>query len=98
MANLRPQRTGLPFVVWVSQRGRARHDVRVKVARGAKVPPSEMGSYSVRPFGFVDGARLDPTEERLLADWVHKNRDILIDFWHADIEYTEDFIDKVQRV
>ena len=28
MANLRPDRTGLPFVVFISQRGGARHDVR----------------------------------------------------------------------
>ena len=29
MANLTPRMTGLPMVVWVSHRGRARHDVRV---------------------------------------------------------------------
>jgi hypothetical protein len=40
MANLRPERTGLPFVVFISQRGGARHDVRVKVAalRGSDLP------------------------------------------------------------
>src|SRR5436305_14358246 len=27
MANLRPDRTGLPFVVFISQRGGARHDL-----------------------------------------------------------------------
>jgi len=37
MANLRPERTGLPFVVFISQKGGARHNVRVKVARGPKV-------------------------------------------------------------
>src|SRR5207248_11731801 len=31
MANLRPAFTGLPMVVWVSERGNAQHDVRVKV-------------------------------------------------------------------
>ena len=29
MANLPPEVTGLPMVVWVSQRGRARHAARV---------------------------------------------------------------------
>ena len=29
MANLRPERTGLPFVVFISQKGGAQHDVRV---------------------------------------------------------------------
>jgi hypothetical protein len=31
MANLYPRTTGLPMTVWVSPRGNARHDVRVKV-------------------------------------------------------------------
>jgi hypothetical protein len=30
MANLYPAETGLPMTVWVSPRGRARHDVRVR--------------------------------------------------------------------
>jgi len=31
MANLYPRTTGLPMTVWVSPRGNARHDVRIKV-------------------------------------------------------------------
>ena len=31
MANLFPRTTGLPMTVWVSPRGNARHDLRVKV-------------------------------------------------------------------
>jgi len=31
MANLFPADTGLPMVVWASERGHARHDVRVEV-------------------------------------------------------------------
>ena len=33
MSNLSPRRTGLPFVVWISPKGGALHDVRVKVSR-----------------------------------------------------------------
>jgi hypothetical protein len=29
MANLSPTLTGLPMIVWISERGRARHDVRL---------------------------------------------------------------------
>ncbi len=32
MANLYPKHTGLPMVIWVSERGHARHDARVKVS------------------------------------------------------------------
>jgi hypothetical protein len=33
MANLPPRLTGLPMVVWLLERGRARHDARIKVSR-----------------------------------------------------------------
>jgi hypothetical protein len=31
MANLYPRDTGLPMTIWVSPRGRARHDARINV-------------------------------------------------------------------
>jgi hypothetical protein len=34
MANLFPRTTGLPMTVWVSPRGRARHDARIKMDIG----------------------------------------------------------------
>jgi hypothetical protein len=36
MANLSPKRTGLPFVVWISPKAGAPHDVRVKVSKGRR--------------------------------------------------------------
>jgi hypothetical protein len=35
-ANLSPKRTGLPFVVWISPKAGAAHDVRVTVSKGPK--------------------------------------------------------------
>jgi len=90
MANLRPERTGLPFVVFISQKGGARHDVRVKVARAAKVRPSEMVTVALRPAVRVVRGSLDPRDFELLARWIDLNRDVLIDYWNGVIEYTED--------
>src|SRR5436190_15279567 len=92
MANLRPERTGLPFVVFISQRGGSRHDVRVKVARGAKVRPSEMATVALRPRVRVVRGAVDPGDLALLRDWIELNRSVLIDYWNGDIEYTEDAI------
>lgn len=50
MVNLRPEETGLPVIVWISMRGDARHDVRVKVARGPRVLPS-VAPVSARAVG-----------------------------------------------
>ena len=51
MSNLRPKDTGLPMVVWVSHRGHARHDARVKVCRahGDKLDIDDMAVVGVRP-------------------------------------------------
>jgi hypothetical protein len=98
MANLRPERTGLPFVVFISQKGGARHDVRVKVARGAKVRPSEMITVSVRPSVRVVTGALDPRDLALLMRWIELNKDVLIASWDGIIEYTEDAIDAIRPI
>jgi hypothetical protein len=92
MANLRPERTGLPFVVFISQRGGARHDVRVKVAPSAKVRPAEMVTVAVRPRVRIIRGRLDPEDLARLAEWIELNRAVLVDYWNGEIEYTENAI------
>ncbi|MGC9951657.1 MAG: hypothetical protein ABSF64_35340 [Bryobacteraceae bacterium] len=49
IANISPKRTGLPFVVWISPRAGAPHDVRVKVSKGPKVHSSELVSVAISP-------------------------------------------------
>jgi len=98
LANLRPERTGLPFVVFISQKGGARHDVRVKVARGAKVRPSEMITVSVRPTVRAVKGTLDPRDLALLMRWIELNEDVLIAYWDGIIEYTEDAIDAIRPI
>jgi hypothetical protein len=96
MANLRPDETNLPFVVWVSQKAGAQHDIRVKVAPGPKVIASQMGVYAVRPFRYVARQPLSSQEEKLLESWILKNLDVLIGFWDGDIEYTRDMMEKIE--
>ena len=50
-ANLSPTLTGLPMIVRRSERGRARHDARVKasLAHGRRARPQRTASVSVRP-------------------------------------------------
>ena len=90
MANLRPERTGLPFVVFISQKGGARHDVRIKLARATKVRPSEMLTIAVRPSPRAIRGRLGSDEFDLVKRWIELNLKTLVDYWNGDIEYTED--------
>jgi hypothetical protein len=75
MANLRHATTGLPMVVWVSERGLARHDVRVKVStvHGPRVQYANIATVAVRPGAaarrrpsvisrFAVGQRVDPAQ------------------------------------
>ena len=53
MANLLPDDTGLPMVIWASERGHARHEdeVRVKVnqSHGTRMLPGNPATVAVRP-------------------------------------------------
>jgi hypothetical protein len=48
MANLLPEQTGLPFVVFIFERMGARHDVRIMVGRSAKIRISKMLAVAIR--------------------------------------------------
>jgi hypothetical protein len=98
MANLRPERTGLPLIVFISQKGGARHDVRIKVARAARVRPSEMVTVAIRPSVRVVRGRLDAHDLALLTQWIDVNRDTLIDYWNGIIEYTEDAMNAIKPI
>ena len=98
MANPRPERTGLTFIVFISQRDDARHAARVKVAPAPRVKTDDMGSYSVEPFAYRAGLRLASSEERRLEQWIVVNRDVLLGYWDGAIEYTEDALARLTRI
>jgi len=92
MANLRPASTGLPMVVWVSERGNAQHDVRVKVCR---VHGSTMGgqfyntvSVAVRPQPHLVAGTgtLSPADLDAVSRWIALNADPLVAYWDGIID------------
>jgi hypothetical protein len=93
MANLSPKRTGLPFVVWISPKAGAPHDVRVKISKGPKVHPSELISVGLRPdVHLVGSGKMTAHDLDLLRKWIALNRDVIVKYWDGEIEYTEDAI------
>lgn len=100
MANLSPTLTGLPMVVWISERGGARHDVRVKVSlvRGRRARPDLTASVSVRPdVRVVAGPALDGEDLALVRRWVELNRDALVAYWEGDL-LTDEVIGRLKAV
>ena len=80
MANLRPKTTGLPFTVYISERGNAWHAPRVKVCPAPHARREPMSSYAIRPFRHVAGPRLDKAGEEQLARWVALNAEALLGY------------------
>ena len=89
MANIRPEKTGLPFIVYISEKGRAKHDVRVKVSPAPRVREF-VATVSVRPDVRVIEGNLSANDLALLSKWIELNRDVIIRYWDGDILYTED--------
>ena len=98
IANLNPKKTGLPFVVWISPRGNAQHDVRVKISPGPRAIPSEMVSVGIRPDVRVVEGSLSPSDLEGLRQWIDLNRDVLIRFWDGDIAYTDEALEQLRSI
>ncbi len=91
MANLFPRTTGLPMTVWVSPRGNARHDVRVKVnmTHGDQMSPANTAVVGVRPSPRVIAGRLSPDDRQAVFEWVSLNTAPLVAYWEGQIDTIE---------
>ncbi len=88
MANLYPRTTGLPMTVWVSPRGNARHDVRVKVntVHGNQMTVDNTAVVGVRPVPHMVAGRLSTYDERVVFDWIALNAAAIVAYWDGDID------------
>jgi hypothetical protein len=97
MSNLFPKTTGLPFVVWISVRGNAGHDVRVRVAPGPKAQANDMVSVAIRPEVRVVEGSMKPADLQLLSRWIELNRETIVQYWNEEID-TSDVIAALRPV
>jgi hypothetical protein len=91
MANVYPNETGLPMTVWVSPRGHARHDVRVKVCRvhGARMTIDNTAVVAIRPTPRLVEGQLSPLDMNVVNDWLRLNEAALVDYWEGTIGTVE---------
>jgi len=91
MTNLYPRRTGLPMTVWVSPRGNARHDVRVKVnmVHGDQMNITNTAVVGVRPTPHVIAGHLSSDDQRALFEWLSLNTAALVAYWDGRIDTIE---------
>jgi hypothetical protein len=88
MANVFPRTTGLPMTVWVSPRGNARHDVRVKVnlTHGNQMNATNTAVVGVPPSPRVIAGQLSPDDEQAVFQWISLNASALIAYWKGQID------------
>jgi D-alanyl-D-alanine carboxypeptidase len=88
MANLYPDTTGLPMTVWVSPRGNARPDVRVKVnmTHGNQTNIANSAVVGVRPTPRVIAGQLSPADTQAVFQWIALNTDVLVAYWEGQID------------
>jgi hypothetical protein len=97
MANVRPEISGLPFIVWISEKGQARHDVRVKVSPGPRAREF-VASVTVRPDVEVVAGTLSGRDLELVRAWIELNRDVIVKFWEGEILYTDEALAALRRL
>jgi len=77
-------------VVWISTRGNARHDIRVKVSRSPKAIPEDLISIALRPeLRVIGDAELSARDLEALRKWVELNFETLLDYWQGEIATDE---------
>jgi hypothetical protein len=96
LASLYPGHTGLPMTVWVSPRGAAQHDARIKVCMtaGDRMDPDNLAVVAIRPQPHLLHGRLSQAELAAVQAWVALNETALLDYWDGSI----DTVDLVQRL
>jgi hypothetical protein len=87
------------MVVWVSERGHARHDVRVKVSlsHGNRASPYNTASVTVRPAPYLAAGYLSQADLQLVSEWIRRNEAALIDYWDSAIS-TAQLLQRLQRI
>jgi hypothetical protein len=100
LASLSPTVTGLPMVISIFERGRARHDARVKVSlmHGRRAHPDQTASVSLRPtVEVVAGPALNPHDLELVRRWIELNREPLLAYWNGDL-LTDEVIGRLSAI
>jgi hypothetical protein len=99
MANLYPRDTGLPMTIWVSPRGRARHDARIKVCLtpGDRMDATNTAVVAIRPTPRLIGGALPARDFDLVANWIARNAEALIDYWNGTLS-TVEFVQRMERL
>jgi len=102
MTNLRPERTGLPFVVYVSLKDGVAHGPRIKVSNqyGEKASTGDWFTITIedQPHVIGDSTGLKRCDVQMAKKWVRANKDELLKIWEDDVDVFAANLQQVQDV
>jgi hypothetical protein len=102
MANIRPNRTGLPVCIWVAEpSGNEKHFARIKVSAhyGEKIDLSA-GFFTITiPEKKImgDTGEIKFKDIELINRFIDLNADLIIQLWNKEIDIV-DFIVEMQKI
>ena len=87
------------MTVWISLRGRARHDARVKVCvtPGYRMDASSTAVVTIHPEPRLLRGALSPRDVALVARWINLNAGALIAYWEGRLS-TVEFAMRMQKL
>jgi hypothetical protein len=96
MSNLSPERTGLPFVVWIAIVNGVRDDVKMRVTKTLKVIGSEFITVGLLPYVHVIQGTMAESDLNLLKQWIGLNLDVIVKHWTGEIDSSLDAISAIK--
>jgi hypothetical protein len=101
MSNLRNKTTGLDMLLYVSERGYAKHGPRIKVQRslGSKITHDFFSVSIDDDPRIVAGDQGEISNKHLekVFQFVIKNKEVLLGYWNSEI-YTDELFDKIKSI
>ena len=87
------------MVIWLSERGRARHDARIKVSRthGIRIDPAKTATVAVRPALRSVAGDLPTVDLLQVEQWIELNREVILDYWHGRI-FTDELLQRIKGI
>jgi hypothetical protein len=91
LVSLYPSSTGLPMTVWVSPRGHAGHDARMRVntSHGRRMDPGQAAEVTIGRVPRVVEGLLSTADLAVVSVWIARNMEALIDYWTGQIDTAE---------
>jgi len=90
MTNLRPKRTGLSFVVYVSPKGNVAHGPRIKASNkyGDKASEGDWFTITIEdePHVIGESTGLKRGDVQLAKKWVRVNKEKLLEIWEDSVD------------